>query len=111
MREVPISTTAKLSDVDIRREIESMDLVLDHPLQRRSQQWTLEQKSNLIRRILQKGEILPLIVCTQRDENGCEVNYLIDGIQRVTTICEFMMDVFAIPKNTRDEKVSYHGIL
>ena len=111
MREVPISTTAKLSVVDIRREIESMDLVLDHPLQRRSQQWTLEQKSNLIRRILQKGEILPLIVCTQRDENGCEVNYLIDGIQRVTTICEFMMDVFAISKNTRDAKVSYDGIL
>ena len=75
MREVPISTTVKLSVVDTRREIESMDLVLDHPLQRRSQQWTLEQKSNLIRRILQKGEILPLIVCTQRDENGCEVNY------------------------------------
>ena len=111
MREVPISTTVKLSVVDTRREIESMDLVLDHPLQRRSQQWTLEQKSNLIRRILQKGEILPLIVCTQRDENGCAVNYLIDGIQRVTTICEFMMDVFAISKNTRDAKVFYDGIL
>ena len=105
------SNPGRIAVVDMRRDIEEMALILDHPLQRRSQQWSLEQKSNLIRRILHGGELLPLIICTQRDNNGCNMAYLIDGVQRVTTICEFMMDVFAISKNTRDAKVSYAGIL
>ena len=110
-QKMTFSNPGRIAVVDMRRDIEEMALILDHPLQRRSQQWSLEQKSNLIRRILHGGELLPLIICTQRDNNGCNMAYLIDGVQRVTTICEFMMDVFAISKNTRDAKVSYDGIL
>ena len=107
----PYSSTQTLAITDIKRKVEGESLVLTHPLQRSSQQWSIEQKSNLIRCILETGNMPSLLVCSQTDDNGIQTSYLIDGVQRVTTICEFMMDVFAISKNTRYPTISYDGIL
>ena len=53
----PYSSTQTLSITDIKRRVEEGVLVLTHPLQRRSQQWSIEQKSNLIRCILETGNM------------------------------------------------------
>ena len=111
MRKNPIS----------KQEIEKVDLIIDdikhgkliinHPLQRYSKQWGSEQKGNLIRRVLHDGRFLPILICTQYDQYGCEVRYLIDGVQRMTTFEDFMNDGFAISKNTIDYMVDYDGIV
>lgn len=111
MRKNPIS----------KQEIEKVDLIIDdirqgkliinHPLQRYSKQWGAEQKGNLIRRVLHDGRFLPILICTQYDEYGCEVRYLIDGVQRMTTFEDFMNDGFAISKNTIDYMVDYDGVV
>lgn len=111
MRKNPIS----------KQEIEKVDLIIDdirkgkliinHPLQRYSKQWGAEQKGNLIRRVLHDGRFLPILICTQYDRHGCEVRYLIDGVQRMTTFEDYMNDGFAISKNTIDYMVDYDGIV
>lgn len=111
MRKNPIS----------KQEIEKIDIIIDdikkgkiiinHPLQRYSKQWGAEQKGNLIRRVLHDGRFLPILICTQYDEYGCEVRYLIDGVQRMTTFEDYMNDGFAISKNTIDYMIDYDGIV
>ena len=80
-------------------------------MQRYSKQWGAEQKGNLIRRVLHDGRFLPILICTQYDEYGCEVKYLIDGVQRMTTFEDYMNDGFAISKNTIDYIVDYDGVV
>ena len=111
MRKNPISKLEVEKVEYIIEDIKNGLLVLDHDLQRYSGQWNAEQKGNLIRRILHDGKFLPILVCTQYDEHGCEVKYLIDGVQRITSIMEYMQDEFPISKNTIDYMVSYDGIL
>lgn len=111
MRKNPISKQ-EIEKVDIIiDDIRSGNLIINHPLQRCSKQWGAEQKGNLIRRVLHDGRFLPILICTQYDEYGCEVRYLIDGVQRMTTFEDYMNDGFAISKNTIDYMVDYDGIL
>lgn len=111
MRKNPISKLEAEKIEYIIEDIENGLLILDHDLQRYSGQWNAEQKGNLIRRILHDGKFLPILVCTQYDEHGCEVRYLIDGVQRITSIMEYLHDEFPISKNTIDYMVSYDGFL
>ena len=83
MRKNPISKQ-EIEKIDIIiDDIKKGKLIIDHPLQRYSKQWGAEQKGNLIRRVLHDGRFLPILICTQYDEYGCEVRYLIDGVQRM----------------------------
>ena len=111
MRKNPISK----SEIEIIRtiisDIKSGRLITNHPLQRYSDMWSKEQQGNLIRRVLHDGRFLPILICTQYDEYGCEVRYLIDGVQRMTTLESYMNDGFAISKNTIDYMVDYDGIV
>lgn len=111
MRKNPISKQ-EIEKVDIIiDDIRNGKLIINHPLQRYSKQWGAEQKGNLIRRVLHDGRFLPILICTQYDEHGCEVKYLIDGVQRMTTFEDYMNDGFAISKNTIDYMVDYDGVL
>lgn len=111
MRKNPISKQ-EIEKIDIIiDDIKNGKLIINHPLQRYSKQWGAEQKGNLIRRVLHDGRFLPILICTQYDEYGCEVRYLIDGVQRMTTFEDYMNDGFAISKNTIDYMVDYDGIL
>ena len=111
MRKNPISKQ-EIEKVDlIIDDIRNGKLIINHPLQRYSKQWGAEQKGNLIRRVLHDGRFLPILICTQYDEYGCEVRYLIDGVQRMTTFEDYMNDGFAISKNTIDYMIDYDGIL
>lgn len=111
MRKNPISKQ-EIERVDIIiDDIRNGNLIISHPLQRYSKQWGAEQKGNLIRRVLHDGRFLPILICTQYDEYGCEVRYLIDGVQRMTTFEDYINDGFPISKNTIDYMVDYDGVL
>ena len=111
MRKNPISKTEVEKIEYILEDIKNGRLILEHPLQRYSDQWTTEQKSNLIRRALHDGQFLPILICTQYDEYGCEDRYLIDGVQRITTFESYINNVFAISRNTIDFEVAYDGVV
>ena len=111
MRKNPISKQEIEIIRTIIRDIKNGRLVVNHPLQRYSDMWTKEQQGNLIRRVLHDGRFLPILICTQYDEYGCEVRYLIDGVQRMTTFEDYMNDGFAISKNTIDYMVDYDGVV
>ena len=111
MRKNPISKSEVEKIEYIIDDIKSGKLILDHPLQRYSDNWGSEQKGNLIRRVLHDGQFLPILICTQYDEYGCEVRYLIDGVQRISTFDSFIADGFSISKNIIDYEVTYDGIL
>lgn len=111
MRKNPISKSEIEIIKTIINDIKGGRLITSHPLQRYSDMWSKEQQGNLIRRVLHDGRFLPILICTQYDEYGCEVRYLIDGVQRMTTFESYMNDEFAISKNTIDYMVDYDGIL
>ena len=111
IRVIPLTTDKNFSLSTYIEEMNSEEIRLDHPLQRYSMQWDKEKKSNLVRRVIQGGEFLPLLICTQFDKNGCEVAWLIDGKQRLTTLKEFVEGEFSINPKTRDYLVTYDGIL
>lgn len=111
MRKNPISKSEIEIIKTIINDIKSGRLITSHPLQRYSDMWSKEQQGNLIRRVLHDGRFLPILICTQYDEYGCEVRYLIDGVQRMTTFESYMNDEFAISKNTIDYMVDYDGVL
>ena len=111
MRKNPISKSEIEIIKTIIKDIKSGRLIISHPLQRYSDMWSKEQQGNLIRRVLHDGRFLPILICTQYDEYGCEVRYLIDGVQRMTTFEAYMNDEFAISKNTIDYIIDYDGIL
>lgn len=111
MRKNPISKQEIEIIRTIIKDIKSGRLIINHPLQRYSDMWSKEQQGNLIRRVLHDGRFLPILICTQYDEYGCEIRYLIDGVQRMTTFESYMNDEFAISKNTIDYIVDYDGVL
>ena len=111
MRKNPISKSEIEIIKTIIRDIKGGRLITNHPLQRYSDMWSKEQQGNLIRRVLHDGRFLPILICTQYDEYGCEVRYLIDGVQRMTTFEAYMNDEFAISKNTIDYMIDYDGVL
>lgn len=111
MRKNPISKSEIEIIKTIIKDIKNGRLITNHPLQRYSDMWSKEQQGNLIRRVLHDGRFLPILICTQYDEYGCEVRYLIDGVQRMTTFESYMNDEFAISKNTIDYMVDYDGVL
>lgn len=111
MRKNPISKLEAEKIEYLLEDIKNETLILNHPLQRYRGMWGVEQKSNLIRRTLHDGKFLPILICTQYDEHGCEVKYLIDGVQRITTFDDFINDKFSISKNTMDYMVTYDGVL
>lgn len=111
IRIIPLTTELNLQLSVYIDDMNRGELRLNHPLQRYALQWEKDKKGNFIRRILQGGTFLPLIICTQFDKNGCEVSWLIDGKQRLTTLKEFINGDFAIHPKTRDYLVTYDGIL
>lgn len=111
IRDIPLTTDKNLPLSTYIEEMNTDELRLDHPLQRYAEQWEKEKKSNLVRRVIQGGEFLPLLICTQFDKNGCEVAWLIDGKQRLTSLKEYVNGEYPIHPKTRDYLVTYDGIL
>lgn len=111
LRNIPLTTEENLSLQTYFEQVKDTFIRLDNPFQRFAEQWGVIKKSNLVRRVLQGGKFLPLLICTQTDKNGCEVRWLIDGKQRITGLQAFMDGKFPISSKTFDYMVTYDGIL
>lgn len=77
----------------LTRDIAKKRIVLSHKLQRKEGQWGKQQKSDLIDSLLRKYPINPNYSIK---ENG--VLSVIDGVQRLSTIRDYLNDEFALSK-------------
>ena len=94
------------------KRIESGYYLLNHPLQRASGQWSAEEKGNLIRKILQCGNVPAFKICEQIDEKtNMKKRWVVDGLQRTTVIRAFVNNGFAIGNKTIDYMVEYDGVV
>lgn len=89
--------------------IEREDLRDDHPLQRKSGQWGNEVRDNFIVTVIQNEDFDPIKICEQLTENGV-VLWLIDGLQRCTTIENYKAGVFALGKNINPAIIEYQEV-
>lgn len=85
----------------------------EHPIQRNCGQWDRMQKSNLICTLL-KGRLLdPIrIVSSMVDENGENLNqepFIVDGLQRSSTIEEFVTNQFMLSRNLKNGTIEVSG--
>ena len=78
----------------------------DYILQRSIGQWGPGAKGELISDILQ-GRMLPPIIVDQEIEGEHSINWLIDGLQRCSTIVEYSKDEFEIYNNVKINTILY----
>lgn len=88
-------------------EIDNGYLDFDHPLQRQSEQWNKEQKSNLVTTIL-NGYKVPSIINAEQIIDGKPYVWCIDGKQRITTCREFINDEFKISKTAERALIHWY---
>ena len=98
------------------------DLKDNHPQQRKSGQWDNSTRDNFIVTVIKNEDFDPIKICEQLTEDGV-ILWLIDGLQRSTTIANFKAGKFALGRKidpyvieyqeaTRDEegKITYKNI-
>lgn len=78
----------------------------DHPQQRESGQWTPEYRDGLIGTVLKNEDIPYIVLCEQATKNGVD-NYIIDGIQRVTTIFNYRVGAFKLGNKVEEPLIEY----
>ena len=81
----------------------------DHPLQRSSGQWSEEYRDGLIGTILKNEDIPYIVICEQILDDVIK-NYLIDGIQRITTIYNYGRNAFKLGSKVENPFVEYEII-
>ena len=80
----------------------------NHPLQRKPDQWTDEAKSGLAASVIKHEDIDSIKLCEQLLEDSF-INWLIDGLQRLTVLEEFKNNVFAMGKSLRMPMIAYQA--
>lgn len=85
------------------------DLRNDHPQQRKSGQWEKEVRDNFIVTVLRNEDFDPIKICEQLTKNGV-VLWLIDGLQRCTTIENYKAGKFALGKNINPSIIEYQEV-
>lgn len=74
------------------------DLRENHPQQRKSGQWDNSTRDNFIVTVIKNEDFDPIKICEQLTSEGI-VLWLIDGLQRSTTIANYKSGKFALGKN------------
>lgn len=80
---------------DVLEKLEAGIFDPNHPLQRRSGRWPKEYKSGLVTTVLRNEDFDPLKICEQIFDNDYKL-WLIDALQRLTTLLDYKNDVFAV---------------
>lgn len=88
----------KFTVKSIIENTDNKNIVYDHPLQRKPGQWDREQKSLLIHSI-EIGYAIPQIYALQLWDNFDDAFTLLDGMQRLTTVYDYVHDKFCLSKN------------
>lgn len=94
MKKLSVSWTVK----KIVQNINKDNILFNHPIQRKSGQWTDEQKSLLIHTLLSDYPVPPLYAI--QDEKEGNKYSVLDGKQRLTVIQSFMNDEWTLLDDT-----------
>ena len=82
------------------------ELRKDHPLQRKPDQWTTEARNGFIVTVIKHEDVDSIKICEQI--NGqVVILWLIDGIQRLTTVEKYRKNLFSLGKNIEFPIVCY----
>ena len=87
---------------EIKRIIDSKEIILDPDFQRKSNIWKLPQKSKLIESILM-GIPIPLFYFAENKNGGLSV---VDGLQRLFAIKDFMDDKYELKDLSYLQKIN-----
>ena len=82
------------------------DLRDNHPQQRKSGQWNKETRDNFIVTVIKNEDFDPIKICEQLTDKGV-VLWLIDGLQRSTTIENFKAGRFKLGRSINPSNVEY----
>lgn len=82
------------------------DLRDNHPQQRKSGQWDNNTRDNFIVTVIKNEDFDPIKICEQLTEQGV-VLWLIDGLQRSTTIANFKAGKFALGRKIDPYVIEY----
>lgn len=85
----------------ITKDIDKNNIVLSHKLQRPEGQWNRKQKSDLIDSLLRKYPINPTYAVKENKTLS-----VIDGVQRISCVRDFVQDKFALSKGMEDVSVN-----
>lgn len=88
----------KFTVKNIIENTDNKNIIYDHPLQRKPGQWDKEQKSLLIHSIV-IGYAIPQIYALQLCDNFDDAFTVLDGMQRFTTVYDFVHDGFHLSGN------------
>lgn len=96
------SETKNFGLEQIASRIEEKEYALDYTYQRSEGQWSLEQKSLLIDSYIKNFPVDGITVARKKisdTEYSLTEYFVIDGVQRSTTICDFINNRMALSKN------------
>lgn len=92
---------SKLCGLIARNELRN-----DHPQQRKSGQWDKNTRDNFIVTVIKNEDFDPIKICEQLTDEGV-VLWLIDGLQRSTTIENYKSGRFTLGKNIDPYIIEY----
>lgn len=93
----------------ILKKMNREEFKTDYCLQRSSGQWNTEVKSNLISTVLAGLDIPYIVVCQQFIGDG-SVEWIIDGLQRLSSLFEFRTDAYKISKTIDRYNIEYQTV-
>ena len=86
------------------KDVSKQKYNMHHKLQRQEGQWSSLQRGELIDSLLRSYPIDP-IRCEVKDDG---INYVFDGVQRSTNICNFLADEYKLPRSLKS--VTFDGV-
>ena len=86
------------------KDVSKQKYNMHHKLQRQEGQWSSLQRGELIDSLLRSYPIDP-IRCEVKDDG---INYVFDGVQRSTNICNFLADEYKLPRSLKP--VTFDGV-
>lgn len=99
-----------IKDTLMNRTVQNMfdrgELRKDHPLQRKPGRWNKSDKDGLIATVIKDEDIDSVKICEQLTPNGVTL-WLIDGLQRLTTLSSYRNGVFKIGNNVELPIIQY----
>lgn len=99
-------TPTKISIHEIIRKTNQGLLSIHHALQRTSGQWSSVDKSNYISDLLQ-GLPMPELVLAEEISYGRKIIWILDGVQRISNIKDYMDGKFSISKKVERYMIEY----
>lgn len=94
----------------IQKMFQRGELRKDHPLQRKPGRWNNGDRDGLVATVLKNEDIDSIKVCEQLTENGV-ILWVIDGLQRLTTLNSFYNEGFKLGSGVEFPVVTYQATI